>query len=236
MQIHDNPFVVAEAPAQTRASFYRKAYGLAALTFCVWAGMLGLLFQSGAYLPICKLIFGIGSVGWLLVLALFWGATALAQGMAFTRGEPLVQYLGLGLYALAEALIFTPLIAVVALETQGEIMQILAPAGVVTVVLMAALTATVFMTRTDFSFLKTAVVLGSFVALGAIICFSIFSITPGAWFAVAMITLMAAAILWQTWKIKEECETDQHVGAAVLLFAGFVTLLWYVIQLFMSRR
>ncbi|MDR2513406.1 MAG: Bax inhibitor-1 family protein [Puniceicoccales bacterium] len=236
MQIQDNPFVVAEAPAQARASFYRKAYGLAALAFCAWAGMLALLFASGAYVPVCNLIFGLGSIGWLLVLAVFWGATALAQSLAFTRGEVGKQYLGLGLYALAEALIFTPLIATVAVKTQGDLMQILAPAGVVTLALMVALTATVFMTRVDFSFLKTAVVLGSFAALGAIVCFSIFSFAPGIWFAVAMIALMVAAILWQTWQIKEQCDTDQHVGAAVLIFAGFVTLLWYVIQLFLSRR
>jgi FtsH-binding integral membrane protein len=92
------------------------------------------------------------------------------------------------------------------------------------------------MTKTDFSFLKTSVVIGSFVALGAIIVFTIFGINPGALFSIAMIVLMSAAILWQTWQVKDQCSPDQHVGAATIIFAGFMTLLWYVIQLFLSRR
>ncbi|MDR2862286.1 MAG: Bax inhibitor-1 family protein [Puniceicoccales bacterium] len=236
MESYDNPFVVAETSGAVQASFYRKAYGLAALAFIAWAGVLGALFFTGAYLPICNFALGSGRFGWLIVLGLFWVGTSVAQNLAFSQSSRLAQYAGLALYIFAEAVIFVPLIALVAARTSGDIMQILAPAGAVTGLLAFALTATVFMTRTDFSFLRTAVTIGSFAALGAIILFSVFGINPGSWFSLAMIVLMSAAILWQTWQVKEKYAPDQYVGAAVVIFAGFMTLLWYVIQLFLNRR
>ncbi|MEY3959236.1 MAG: hypothetical protein RJA37_1839, partial [Verrucomicrobiota bacterium] len=43
-------------------------------------------------------------------------------------------------------------------------------------------------------------------------------------------------ILYQTHEIKNTLETDQHVAAAFVLFSSFVTLLFYVIRLFLDRR
>lgn len=235
-ETYDNPFVVADAPSELRASFYRKTYGLVALSFFAWAVTLGGFFALGLAVPLTKLMLGSGQFAWLIVLGLFWVATSVGQSMAYSRGSALKQYLGLGIYIVAEALIFVPLIAIVAMKTNGDIMQILAPAGTVTGLLILALTATVFMTRTDFSFLGAVVGIGSVVALGAIVVFCIFNVNVGSWFAFAMVALMGAAILWQTWRVKEQCAPDQHVGAALSLFAGFVTLLWYVVQIFLSRR
>ena len=46
-----------------------------------------------------------------------------------------------------------------------------------------------------------------------------------------MIVLMATVILYQTWVIKDSCETDQHVFAAFILFSAFVTLLVFPVML-----
>lgn len=240
MQAYENPFTVSEAAADDRATFYRKTYSLVAAAFLAWAFLLGLLFTSGAAWPLAKIMLSAGAgISWLIILALFWLVTTFAQSLAFSNSSRATQYAGLALYIVAEALIFVPIIALVFVHTASNndtIWSLLVPAGLTTALLFLGLTVTVFTTRTDFSFLKTAVVLGSFIALGAIIVFSIFGISPGSWFAIAMIVLMGAAILWQTWQVKEKCHTDQYVGAAVLLFAGFMTLLWYVIQLYLRRR
>ncbi|MDR1497943.1 MAG: Bax inhibitor-1 family protein [Puniceicoccales bacterium] len=234
MNTYDNPFVVAEASAETRAIFYRKAYGLVAFAIAAWAGVLAALFATGAAVPIMEFV-GAGRFTWLIVLGVFWLATSTGQRMAFSESRP-KQYLGLGIYIAAYAVLFVPIMVIVAVRTDGNIMEILKPAGLTTLALFGALTATVFMTSKDFSFLKTTVVIGSFVALGAILVFTIFGISPGAWFSVAMIALMSAAILWQTWQVKNQCHHEQYVGAAVVIFAGIMTLFWYVIQLFLSRR
>ena len=49
-------------------------------------------------------------------------------------------------------------------------------------------------------------------------------------------TLMASAILYQTWVIKTQLHTDEHIIAAFMLFSSIVTLLWYVISFFLGRR
>lgn len=231
-----NPFVVADAAPADRAQFYRRTYGLVAASFAVWAGLLATFFATGLAAPMLKGMFAFGTLGMLGVMALFWFGTTAAQSMAFKSASRAVQLSGLGLYILLEAIIFVPLIAYVAVKTEGHVMEILAPAGLTTGLLIAGLTATVFMTNKDFSFLRTAIIVGSFVAFGVIIAAMIFGIPTGFWFAAAMVILMAATVLYQTSQIKHQVGTDQYVGAAFILFSAFVTMLFWVIRLFTDRR
>jgi FtsH-binding integral membrane protein len=183
-----------------------------------------------------RAIAGIGSWGILGVMVLFWLGTTAAQSLAFNRASRAAQYAGLGVYILLQALIFVPLIYYTAQVTNGNPSEILIPACMTTGALVVALTAAVFMTNLDFSFLKVAIVIGSICALGIVII-SLFTETPlGTWFSIAMIVLMATVILYQTNEIKNTMETDQHVAAAFVLFSSFVTLLFYVIRLFAGRR
>lgn len=229
-----NPFVVADAAPADRAQFYRRTYAHVAGAFALWAVLLGALFVSGAARPIMKGMFAF-QYSWLLVMGLFWIATTVGKSMAFNTASKAVQYAGLGLYTLAEAVIFVPLITLVAYKTEGHVMDILAPAGLTTALLIGGLTATVFLTNKDFSFLRTAVIIGSLVALGVIVGAVLFGICLGFWFAAAMVLLMAVAILYQTHQIKTQLSTEHYVGAALILFGSFMTMLWYVIQLFSSR-
>jgi hypothetical protein len=83
--------------------------------------------------------------------------------------------------------------------------------------------------------LRGFVIFGSFFAIGAIVVFTVTGANVGSWFAIGMIALMAGSILYETHAIKEKFDTSQHIGAGAMLFASFMTLLWYVIQLFMKR-
>jgi FtsH-binding integral membrane protein len=170
------------------------------------------------------------------VMVLFWFGTTAAQSLAFNRASRTSQYAGLGLYVLLQALIFVPLIYYTAIVTKGNPGEILIPACMATGALVIALTAVVFMTNMDFSFLKVAIVIGSICALGIIIVSLFAGWSLGAWFSIAMIVLMATVILYQTNEVKNTMETDQHVAAAFVLFSSFVTLLFYVIRLFAGRR
>ena len=231
-----NPFIVADAPAADRAAFYRRTYGLVAASFGAFAIALYAFFVSGIAHSFMTAIAGVGSWGMLGVMVLFWLGTTAAQSLAFSRASRLTQYAGLGLYVLLQALIFVPLIYYTAIVTKGNPGEILIPACLATGALVVALTAVVFMTILDFSFLKVAIVIGSICALGIVIV-SLFTETPlGAWFSIAMIVLMATVILYQTNEVKNTMETDQHVAAAFVLFSSFVTLLFYVIRLFAGRR
>ncbi len=242
-----NPFVVADAAPADRAQFYRRTYAHVAGAFAVWAGLLAVFFTTGMAIPIAKMFFGMGTIGMLVVMLGLGFATTAAQTMAYSRASKGTQYAGMSLAILAEAVLFVPLIVLVVMRMpeahtgaagawEAAIKSVFAPALLTTGLLIAGITASVFMTNKDFSFLRTAVVIGSFVAIGVVVAAMIFGISLGLWFAVAMVVLMAAAILYQTWQIKDQATPDQYVGAATALFVSFVTLLWYVIRIFMGRR
>ena len=231
-----NPFIVADAPAADRAAFFRRTYGLVAASFGAFAIALYAFFVSGIAHSFMSAIAGVGSWGMLGVMVLFWFGTTAAQSLAFNRASRTSQYAGLGLYVLLQALIFVPLIYYTAILTKGNPGEILIPACMATGALVVALTAVVFMTNMDFSFLKVAIVIGSICALGIIIVSLFAGWSLGAWFSIAMIVLMATVILYQTNEVKNTMETDQHVAAAFVLFSSFVTLLFYVIRLFAGRR
>jgi len=231
-----NPFIVADAPAADRAAFFRRTYGLVAAAFGAFAITLFALFVSGIAETFMRSIAGVGSWGMLGVMVLFWLGTTAAQSLAFNRASRASQYAGLGLYVLLQAIIFVPLIYYTAIVTKGNPDEILIPACMATGALVVALTAVVFMTNLDFSFLRVAIVIGSICALGIVIVSLFAGWSLGAWFSIAMIVLMATVILYQTNEIKNTMETDQHVAAAFVLFSSFVTLLFYVIRLFAGRR
>lgn len=240
-----NPFIVADAPAADRAAFFRRTYGLVAIGFAAFAALLAIFFvgfdqSSGIafalFTALGSLVSWLGSWSILLVMLAFWGATTVAQSLAFNRASRSSQYAGLGLYVVLEALIFVPLIGYVILSTKGNASSVLVPAGIVTGGMIAGLTALVFMTNLDFSFLKVAIILGSFAAIAIVIVAAIAGLSLGAWFSIAMIVLMATVILYQTNEIKNTLETDQHVAAAFILFSSFVTLLFYVIRFFAGGR
>ena len=245
-----NPFIVADAPAADRAAFFRRTYGLVAIGFAAFAALLAIFFvgfdrQEGIAFALFSGLFSMmrSLGGWsiLLVMLAFWGATTVAQSLAFNRASRSSQYAGLGLYVVLEALIFIPLIGYVILKTVdasgvSHAGEVLVPAGIVTGGMIAGLTALVFMTNLDFSFLKVAIILGSFAALAIVLVAAIAGLSLGAWFSIAMIVLMATVILYQTNEIKNTLETDQHVAAAFILFSSFVTLLFYVIRFFAGGR
>ena len=234
--MESNPFIVADAPAADRAAFFRRTYGLVAASFGAFAVTLFGLFVSGIAETFMRSIAGVGSWGILGVMVLFWIGTTAAQSLAFNRASRTSQYAGLGLYVLLQAIIFVPLIYYTAIVTKGNPGEILIPACLATGALVVALTAVVFMTNLDFSFLKVAIVIGSICALGIVIVSLFAGWSLGAWFSIAMIVLMATVILYQTNEVKNTMETDQHVAAAFVLFSSFVTLLFYVIRLFAGRR
>ena len=144
-----------------------------------------------------------------------------------------MQYAGLGFYVILESIIFLPLIY---LATRYAGLEVIQQAGLITVALFAGLTAVVFMTNTDFSFLRTAITVGGFVALGLIVAGAIFGFNLGLWFSVGMVVLASGAILYQTSKLKDTYATDQYVGAALLLFSSIMLLFWSVLRILMSRR
>lgn len=172
----------------------------------------------------------------LIVLAAFIGVGYLARSWASNGGSRGMQYMGLGLYVVFEALIFVPLIFIVLHYYQDR--TILTSAGILTACVFGGLTAAAFITRKDFSFLGPILSIASFLMLGVIVIAVFFptSLNLGMWFSLAAITLACGYILYDTSNVIHHFRTDQHVAASLELFASVAYLLYYIIILLMQSR
>ena len=192
------PELVAYSTDTERAAFYRKTYthvALALLAFILVETALLRLVPEELILA----MFG-GKFIWLFIIGGFWLGSMLASKWAHSLSRT-TQYVGLGLYVLLEAVIFLPLIYIALAYTGTEI---LSQAAIITLSLFGGLTAVVFMTRLDFSFLRSILVIGGFLSLGLIVAGVLFGFELGLWFSVGMVVLAAGGILYQTYSVKNE--------------------------------
>ena len=173
-----------------------------------------------------------GQYSWLIVLGAFIFISWLAERWANNASSLLTQYLGLLLYIAAEAVIFVPIL----LMAQTFYPGVIPAAAKATGVLVLLLTAAVFLTRKDFSFLRTALVFCGFAALGLIAAAIVFNFPLGGIFTYAMIGFACLYILYDTSNILHHYSTNQYVGASLALFASIALLFWYILRLFMSRE
>ena len=220
---------VAYAGASVRADFIRRTYNHLAVAVLGFIAVEALLQQwSGAEVLVRSMR---GGYSWLIVLAAFMGVSWLAEKWARSDASPQMQYVGLGLYVVAEAVLFLPLLYVAAHFSSPDVIP---TAGILTGLLFAGLTLTAFTTQKDFSFLSGILSLGGLVALGIIVASIMFGFSLGVFFAGIMIAYAAGAILYNTSNIMHHYRTDQHVAAALALFASVALLFWYVLQLLVS--
>ena len=224
---------VAEAAPAERAAFIRKTYMLLAAAILAFVAVEGFLFASGLAVAIASVIFSGGAIGWLVVLSLFMGVSFLANRWATSDTSTAVQYAGLGIFIIAEAIIFVPLI-LIATSVSGDA-SVLLKAGIVTLGLFLGITMTVFITRTDFSFLRPVLAIGGFAALGFIVASAIFGFSLGTVFAFVMVAFAGSAILYETSNVLHRFNTKQHVAASLTLFASVALLFWYILSIFSSR-
>lgn len=224
---------VAEAAPAERAAFIRRTYLLLAAAILAFVAVEGFLFASGLAVAIASVLFSGGAIGWLLVLGLFMGVSFLANRWATSETSTAVQYAGLGIFIIAEAIIFIPLI-LIATSVSGD-SSVLLKAGIVTLGLFLGITMTVFITRTDFSFLRPVLAIGGFAALGFIVASAIFGFSLGTVFAFVMVAFAGTAILYETSNVLHRFNTKQHVAASLTLFASVALLFWYILSIFSSR-
>jgi FtsH-binding integral membrane protein len=171
---------------------------------------------------------------WLLMLGGFMLVTNYAESMAMRTADKNKQYMAYGLYILAQAFIFVPLlyIAIFYMDTG---MEVLKQASIVTLSLFTGLSAVVLMTKKDFSFLRSILTIGFFIAIGLIVAGMLFGFDLGLWFSVAMCGLAAGSILYQTSNMVHQYTVEDYIPAAIGLFASLMLLFWYVLRIFMSR-
>lgn len=220
---------LAHALPSERADFVRKTYLHLAGAIAAFVGLESLLLPSPLTGFMMNILSG-GRYGWLMILGGFMLLGWLARSFAASSQTRSMQYAGLGLYIFAQGIIFLPLLYIATYYSSPDVLP---TAAFITGALFIGLTATVFMTRKDFSFLGSILTIGGFVALGLIIAGTIFGFTLGLAFSGGMVLLASGAILYDTSRIMREYHTDNYVGASLELFASVALLFWYVLQIVM---
>ena len=217
---------------EERAEFIKKTYKHVAGAVLAF-GLLEAFLYSMPWAQNMAISLVSSGTTWLLVLGGFMLVTTWAEKMAMQSHDIKKQYMGLGLYIVAEAIIFLPIIMMAMMMGGGT--TIITQAGIVTLALFGGLSAVVLNTKKDFSFLKSALTIGGFIGIGLIIAGTLIGFNLGLWFSVGMVVLAGGSILYQTSNLVHRYSTDQHVAAALGLFASLMLLFWYILRIFMSR-
>lgn len=211
-----------------RGTFINKTYthlGMAVLAFIL---IEVALFKSGLALPITQFML---SISWLAVLGAFMIVAWMGSHFVHRAESKIAQYAALGAFVFAEAIIFVPML-VIAYAMSPDIIK---NAAFITMGAFAALTAVVFVTRKDFSFLRSFLIWGGVCALGLIVCGALMGFDLGIYFTIGMIGFAGASILYDTSKILHHYPDDRYVAAALELFASLALMFWYVLRLLMRR-
>ena len=229
---------VATLGVSDRVTFLRKTYahlGVALLAFAAIAGgMMRFMPETSFKFSRWALT---GRWNWLLVIALFMVVGYVAERLARSETSRGVQYVGLTIAVVAQGLILQPILWVLFIRFGGDgAFAILTQGTIITMAIFVGLTLTVFLTKKDFSFMRGALVVCTFGALGVILASMAFGFSLGAVFCGAMILLMAGYILYQTSLVMRDFPPQAYVSAALMLFSTVATLFWYVIQLLASLR
>ena len=211
-----------------RVAFYKKTYTHVAGGVLAFILAEYVLLQSDAVVNFALSL--TQGYKWLLMLGGFMFITNYSEKMMQKTTDKNTQYLAYGIYIIAEAFIFIPLIYMAIAYTNNY--DILNQAAIVTLSLFSGLTAIVFVTKKDFSFLRSAMTIGFFIAIGLILAGILFGFNLGLWFSVGMCALAAGSILYQTSNLIYKYATDQYIPAALGLFASLMLLFWYVLSIF----
>jgi hypothetical protein len=239
--IADNPYarfgdLAIEATADSRMTFIRKTY--AHLTAAIY-GLVLLEFLYFKTLDLDSLVQNLFSQrwGWLALFGGYMLISWIAQSWAISGATLGKQYAGLITYVVAFSVILCPMLWIAnhfAIQLGNQSYNAITIAAVATFVVFGLLTAIVFVSRKDFSFLGPILGISSFVILALIGLFAFGLLNLGTLFCVGVVVFACGAILYDTSNVLHKYRTEQYVAAALALFASVGILFWYILQIVIS--
>jgi FtsH-binding integral membrane protein len=225
----------AMALPSARMQFIRRTYLHLLGAVVAFVAASAALIGTGVAESILLEVFG-NQFAWLMLMVLFIGGTFAAQYMARSRMSVGVQYAGLALYVSLYTLLFVPILTVASNPKFGGTPELPIQAGIVTLAVFIGLTAAVFVTGKDFSFLGPILMVGSFLGLGMIIAAVFFGFNWPLVICGFMVALFAGYIIYDTSNVLHHYSTNEHVAASMALFGSAAMLFYYILLLFMSAR
>jgi FtsH-binding integral membrane protein len=241
------PNANATVGVSDRVSFIRKTYVHLLGAILVFSGLLYLLLTNETlFRKVSAPLIEFGVLGprwhWGVVLGAFMAVSWIADYWASHTTSRAMQYIGLALYVVAEALIFVPLLFLVSVLTQdilakgGHEPHIIRDAAYTTLGIFGALTASVLISKKDFSWMRSGLVMLGSAAMMLVVLSLVFGFNLGIVFSIGMVVLAAGYILYQTSQVLAHYNPRQHVAAALALFSSIALMFWYMIRIFARLR
>jgi hypothetical protein len=227
----ENKTLLIESTDEVRVAFYKKTYAHVAGGVLLFVLFEYLLLQSDTIVEF--MLSMTEGWRWLVMLGGFMLITNYAESTVLKTADKNIQYMAYALYVFVQALIFVPLLAIAIYYTES--VDLIQQAAIVTLGLFIGISSIVFITKKDFSFIKTGLTIGFFIAMGLIVAGTLFGFNLGLWFSVGMCLLAGGSILYQTSNLVNKYGTEDYIPASLGLFASLMLLFWYVLQIFMSR-
>jgi FtsH-binding integral membrane protein len=233
------PGAVATQGQNIRVEFLKKTYLHLAGAIFAFVGVCYGIMNSSIGEAYAQWFFGGGNANMLILLLAFMGAGWVANKFAFSQTSKGMQYLGLGIYVVAEAFITLPLLWVaqwVAMQKGMPVNELIGQAAIITLVLFGGLTATVLVTKKDFTFMGKFLSLAMWVAIGAVFAGLLFGFSLGLWFSVAMLALAGGYVLYYTSAVMKNFPPTYYVGAALALFSAIALMFFYVLRILIALQ
>ena len=211
---------VANQSADVRADFIRKVYSLFFLSLLVTVGVGAL---AAPYTPVVLGFWPILLIaGFVCIIALSFAQRAAGWNLAL-----------LYLYSAIQGAILGPLLTLYEARYPG----LPAQAGWLTIAVFGGLTAYVFMSKKDFSFLGGMLFMGLIALIVAgIVSFFFHAAWLATAYSVVGVLIFSGYVLYDTSRIMTRLGPEDAVMGAVSLYLDFINLFLFILRLLSSRR
>lgn len=228
---------VAESAPSERVGFIRKTYTHLAMAIYALAALEWAFFQTGIAERFSEMLMGM-PFGMLIVFGGFMLVSYIAEQWANSETSVGKQYAGLITYVVAQSIFLMPLLWFaqhLSVEyAPGQQVNVIGAAGLTTLLIFGGLTAIVWLSGKDFSFLGAGLGIAGMAVMALIAASYFMGFGLGTWFSVGMIVFASAYILYDTSNVMNHYRPGQHVAASLALFASVALLFWYVLRLFIA--
>ncbi|HZH32673.1 MAG TPA: Bax inhibitor-1/YccA family protein [Pyrinomonadaceae bacterium] len=214
----------AEATVAERMGFIRKVYALffVGTLFAIGGVALGLSYE-----PLLRFAF---NHPWIMLFAMLGGVMG-AQAVRHVRG---LNLLALFAFTTFTGVVISPLMYLVGRANPDSIWQ----AGVLTVGIFGGLTAYVFISKRDFSFLRGMLWTGLIIMIlgGLLNIFLVGSSALGFGLAAATLLLFSGFVLYDTSNIMRRYPTNEYIAGALSLYLDAFNIFLALIHLLNPGR
>jgi FtsH-binding integral membrane protein len=215
---------VADASVDVRMDFLRKTYSLflAGILMAIVAGIVCLNVQA---------VFSLAATIWrmpILAIGLILGGSIGAQAVSRVEG---LNYAALFGFTALIGFLFAPILLIYG----GPIVT---QAGVLSAIIFGALTAYVFVTKKDFSFMGGMLFVGMVALIlgGLVNAFFFKNSGMGYWMAWGSLLLSSGFVLYTTSTMLHDYDSKGYVSAALSLFVSFFNIFMSLLRILGGNR